>query len=131
MSGQNDARSISELFGDAVTQLNKLVHNELHLARVEISQKLSQASMGVAFIAAAAVMMIPALVVLLFALALWIIHLGASPLAAHLIAAAVGACLSAVFALVGTNCLRSEKLTPKVTMQQLERDLAAAKEFAK
>ncbi len=131
MSGQNDARSISELFGDAVTQLNKLVHNELHLARVEISQKVSQASMGIAFIAAAAVMMIPVLVVLLFALALWIIQLGMSPLAAHLIAAAVGALLSAVLALVGMNSLRPEKLTPKVTIQQMERDLAAAKEFAK
>lgn len=131
MAGPNETRSISELFGDAVSQLNKLVQNEILLARTEISQKLSQAGKGTAFLAAAAVMVMPVLVVLLLALAIWLTQLGLSPLAAHLIAAAVGGVLSGILALVGLNHLKSEKLTPKVTLQQLERDVDAAKEFVK
>ena len=33
----NDSRSVSELFGDALSQFSKLVRNELQLARAEIS----------------------------------------------------------------------------------------------
>lgn len=131
MSLQNDARSISELFGDAFSQLGELVQNELRLARAEMSQKISQAGMGAAFLGAAAVMIIPALVLLLIAAALWLVQLGLSPVAAHLAAAATGTLVSIVLAMMGMNRLKPEKLAPKITMQQMGRDVAAAKEMAK
>ena len=131
MSLQNDARSISELFGDAFSQLGELVQNELRLARAEMSQKISQAGMGAAFLGAAAVMIIPALVLLLIAAALWLVQLGLSPVAAHLAAAATGTLVSIVLAMMGMNRLKPEKLAPKITMQQMGRDVASAKEMAK
>ena len=75
--------------------------------------------------------MIPALVVLLIALALWLNQMGISPVISHLIAAAVGGLVSIVLGLVGINHLNPEKLTPTVTLHQVERDIAAAKELAK
>ena len=36
-----DERSIAQLFGDSISELTKLVQNEIDLARAEIVQKLS------------------------------------------------------------------------------------------
>jgi hypothetical protein len=131
MSLSNDVRSIPALFGDAIEQLGKLVHNEVQLARAEISEKVTQAGMGVAYVAAAGVLMIPALVVLLLTLALWLNDMGLSLVISHLIAAAIGAVVSVILGVVGLNRFKPEKLTPTVTIQQVERDVAAAKELAK
>jgi len=131
MSLSNDVRTIPALFGDAIEQLGNLVHNEVRLARAEISEKVAQAGMGVAYVAAAGVLMIPVVVVVLIALALWLNQMGMSPVISHLIAAAVGAAVSLILGLVGINHLKPEKLTPTVTMRQVGRDVAAAKELAK
>ncbi len=124
-------RSIPGLFGDAIEQLGKLVQNEVQLARAEITQKVAQAGIGVAYVAAAGVLMIPVLVVLLIALALWLTQMGMSPVVAHLIAAAVGAGISLMLGVVGLNRLKPEKLKPTVTIQQVERDVAAAKDLVR
>ena len=126
-----DLHTIPALFGDAIEQLGKLVSNEIQLARAEISGKVAQAGMGVAYVAAAGVLMIPVLVVLLITLALWLNQMGLSPVVSHLIAAAAGAGVSVVLGLVGMNRLKSENLTPTITIQQVERDVAAAKEIAR
>src|SRR5687767_14141248 len=61
----NDARSIAGLLGNAVDQLGKLVQNELQLAKAEMAQKLAPAGMGVAYLAGAAIFIVPVLVMLL------------------------------------------------------------------
>jgi hypothetical protein len=61
-------RSIPELFSDAMAQLAKLVGNEFALARAEMAEKTGQAGRAAAMIGAGAVVMIPALVLLLFVL---------------------------------------------------------------
>jgi len=131
MANPNDTRSIGELLSDAVSQLSRLVHNEIQLARAEVSEKVSLATMGIAFIAGAGVIMIAVLTVLLISLALWLVGLGFSPVAAHFTAALIGAVIAAVFIAIGLNRLKPEKLKPKVTIQQLERDVNTAKELAK
>lgn len=131
MSMSDDIRSISSLFGDAVEQLGKLVRNEAQLARAEISEKVALAGMGVVYVAAAGILLIPVLVVLLIALALWFTQMGMSPVTSYLLAAVIGAAVSLVLGLIGLSRLRPKKLTPTVTIQQVERDVAAAKELAK
>jgi hypothetical protein len=126
-----DASSIPAMVGDAIEQLDKLVRNEVQLARAEISEKVGQAGIGVAYVAAAGVLMIPALVVLLMALALWLNDMGMSLVVSHLIAGAIGAGLSVVVALIGLNRLKPKSLTPTVTIYQIEQDAAAAREFVK
>ncbi len=131
MSLSSDIRSIPELFGNAVEQLGKLVQNEVQLARAEIFQKMTQAGMGAAYIAAAAILIIPVLVLLLITLALWLNQTGFTPVVSHLIAAAAGGLVSVVLAIVGMSYLKPENLAPNVTIQQVKRDVAAAKELAK
>src|ERR1700730_7664000 len=130
MSLSNDVRSIPALFEDAIEHLGKLVHNEVQLARVEMSEKLAQAGMGVAYVAPPVVLIIPVLVVLLIPLALWLNDMGLSLVISHLIAAASGAVVSVILDVVGLNRFKAEKLTPTVTIQQVEHDVAAAKELA-
>lgn len=131
MSLSADLNAIPKLFGDAVEQLGKLVQNEVQLARAELSQKISQAGIGAAYVISAAILCIPVLVVLLIALALWLAQLGLSPVVAHLAAAAGGAAISVVLALVGMSYFKPENLKPKVTMQQVQRDITTAKELAR
>jgi hypothetical protein len=127
----DDLYTIPKLLGDAVEQLGKLVQNEARLARAELTQKFTQAGIGAAYILGAALLCIPVLVVVLIALALWLTQLGLSPVVAHLAAAASGAGISIVLALIGISRLKPENLKPKVTMQQVKRDVATAKEIAR
>jgi len=124
--------AIPVLVGDAVEQLGKLVQNEAQLARAEISQKLTQAGLGAAYLAGAAILAIPVLVVLMIALALWLSSAFAiTPAAAHLIVAAAGSVLALVLGLAGASYLKPENLKPKVTLRQVERDMQTAKELAR
>src|SRR4051795_12553435 len=83
-------RSIPDLLGDAVHQLAKLIGNEFALARAELTDKAAQAGKAAAMIGAGAVLMIPALVLLLFAIAAALMHAGMSDPVAYLVTA-VGA----------------------------------------
>jgi uncharacterized membrane protein YgcG len=131
MSISNHGRGLSALFGDAIEQLGKLVHNEVQLARAEINDKVAQAGTGVAYIAAAGVVLIPALAVLLIAFALWLSDMGMSPVTAHLTAGALGAVISVILGVIGLNRLKPEKLAPTMTIQQIGRDITAVRELAK
>jgi hypothetical protein len=132
MALSDDLHCIPRLVGDAVEQLGKLVQNEAQLARAELSEKLTLASMGAAYLACAGILAVPVLVLLLIALALWLTAaFGMSPATAHVLAAAAGAIVSLVLALVGLSYLKPENLKPKVTIRQVERDMEAAKEMAR
>jgi hypothetical protein len=122
-------RSIPELFGDALNQFAKLVSNEFELARAEMSDKLGQVGRAAIMIGAGAVILIPGLVVLLFAAAAALVEHGFAQSIAYLI---VGACTTAIAAALiafGANRLSPEALRPSVTIDQMQRDKAAAKEM--
>jgi hypothetical protein len=131
MTLSNDVREIPRLFGDAVEQLGKLVRNEAQLAQAELTQKVTQAGIGAAYIAGSAMLAVPVLVLALIALALWLGQMGINPAVAHLIAAAVGLAVSVTLALVGKSYFTPANLTPKVTLRQVEKDVAAVKEMAR
>jgi uncharacterized protein YacL len=123
-----DAPPISELFADALKQLAKLMGNELQLARAEIAVKASEAISSMGLVVGAGIALIPALVLLLIALAAWIEELGTRSSIAHLIAGAVGLVIGGILAGIGLNRLKASPLVPKRTFNQLQRDVAAAKE---
>jgi len=130
MSLQN-SRSIPELLSDAVGQLAKLVGNEFELARAEISEKANQAGRAAAMIGAGAVIMIPALVLLLFAIAAALIRGGLSEPVAYLLTGIGAAVISAALIAIGLNRLSGDALKPSVTLDQVQRDKVAAKEMVR
>ena len=130
MTSQTD-RSLPELFGDAMAQLAKLVGNEFALARAELSEKASQAGRAAALIGAGAVLMIPAIVVLLFAAAAALIRSGFSDPVAYLCAGAGAAIVAGALIATGLGRLSGDALKPLITLEQVERDKVAAKEMVR
>jgi hypothetical protein len=124
-------RSIPDLLGDAVNQLAKLIGNEFALARAELADKAAQVARASALIGAGAVLMIPALVVLLFAIAAALMHAGISDPLAYLLTAIGAMAISGILIWVGISRMSGHALTPKVTIEQLERDKLAAKEMVR
>src|SRR5450631_3444480 len=78
------SRSIPELLSDAVEQLGKLIGKEFELARAELAEKARQASRGAVMIGAGAVILMPALVMLLLAVSAALIRSGFSEPIAYL-----------------------------------------------
>jgi hypothetical protein len=124
-------RSLPELFSDAVGQLAKLIGNEFELARAELSEKASQAGRAAAMIGAGAVILMPALVLLLLAISAALIRGGLSEPVAYLLTGASAALISAVLIAVGMSRLSGDALKPSVTLDQVQRDKVAAKEMVR
>jgi len=122
-------RSIPELFGDAFNQFAKLISNEFDLARAEMADKVGQVGRAVAMMGAGAVILIPGLVLLLFALAAVLIENGFSASVAYLITGGGTVVIAGALIAIGLNRLSPEALTPTMTIEQLQRDKVAAKEM--
>jgi hypothetical protein len=126
-----DKRSIPELLSDAMSQLAKLIGNEFELARTELSEKAGQVGRGIAMIGAGAVVLIPALVLVLFAISAALIRGGLSEPLAYLLTGAGAALVSAALIGVGLSRLSGDALKPSMTLDQVERDKIAAKEMVR
>jgi Putative Actinobacterial Holin-X, holin superfamily III len=122
-------RTIPELFSDAVGQLAKLVGNEFELARAELSEKASQAGRSAAMIGAGAIVLMPALVLLLFAVSAALIRGGFSEPVAYLLTGGGAALVSIALIATGLSRLSGDALKPSVTLDQVQRDKVAAKEM--
>jgi hypothetical protein len=124
-------RSIPDLVSDAFGQLAKLVGNEFDLARAELSDKAAQVGRAAALIGAGAVILTPALVLLLFAAAAALIRSGFSEPVAYLITGVCAALVSAALIVTGLSRLSGDALTPAVTLDQVQRDKVAVKEMVR
>ncbi|WP_050382912.1 phage holin family protein [Bradyrhizobium pachyrhizi] len=131
MSTQSDLRTISTLLGDALSQFAKLFQNEVDLAKAELGENLQQVGWAVGFFAAGAVLVVPALVMALFALSAALIASGWSQSISYLVSAVVAAVLAGVLFAVGMNRLNARKLAPRETMRQLEKDKDTVKEMVR
>ena len=128
MSTPYDQRTVAELVSDVVSQFTKLIRNEMAIARAELTTKATEAALGAGFLIGGALLLIPAMVLLLMALAAWLVELGLSSSAADLIAGVVGILISGALAYVGKTKLSLDHLKPKRTMSAIERDIAAVKD---
>lgn len=131
MNTPSDLRTISTLLGDALTQFAKLFQNEVDLARAELGEKVQQVGSAVGFFAAGAVLVIPALVMALFALSAALIAAGWSQPISYLISAVIAAVLAGVLFALGMNRLDARHLAPRETIRQLEKDKDTVKEMVR
>jgi hypothetical protein len=132
MSLADRSRSLSKLLGDAVEQLGALFQVELQLAQAELSENVANAGRGAAYLAAAALFAMPVVTLLLIALALWMREaMAISSALSFLIAALIGAVFGLICGLIALNYLRAKNLRPNITLEQIRRDIAAAKDIGK
>jgi len=121
-SSKNDLRTISMLVGDALSQFAKLFQNEMDLAKAELGEKAQKVGGALGFIAGGAVLIIPGLVMALFALSAALITDGWSQPVSYLLSAILALVIAAVLFAIGISRLSARNLAPLETMQQLEKD---------
>jgi hypothetical protein len=124
-------RSIPTLVSDVFGQLVKLISNEFDLAKAELSDKVSQAGRASAMIGVGALLMLPALVMLLFAVAAGLMHAGLSDPVAYLLTGFGTAAIAGSLIAVGAKKLSGDAMKPKIMIEQLQRDKAAAQEMVR
>ena len=123
-----ETKPVSELISDALQQFSRLVRNEVALAKAEMTDKAKQVARGGAMLGIAAFVALPALFILMMALAAFIHELGLSNSLSYLITAVVGFVIAGILGMLGMNRLKAEELVPNRTINQLHRDAATMKE---
>ena len=131
MTDKSDIRTITTLLGDALSQFSKLFQNEIDLAKAELGEKAQQVGVAAGFLIGAAVLVIPALVMALFALSAALVAGGWSEPVAYLLSAGLAVILAAILAAIGLQRLKPENLRPSETIDQLEQDKITVKGFVR
>lgn len=119
-----DARSLGDLFSDLTREISTLIRNELALARVEMSAKISRAARHAGVLAIGAVVALAGVFTLAASLVLVLVRAGMPAWAAALL---VGLGLAAIGAALATRslaALRAEDLAPTETIQTLKETTA-------
>ena len=129
MAGSNTPRSVPEIISDLFGQLSTLVRKETLLARTEVSENVATVGRGLGLIVGGAVLLIPAIVILLQAgVAALISTYGWAPYWAALLVGGVVLILGLILLSVGMGRLRVANLLPNRTVRQLQRDASVAKQ---
>ena len=121
-TSKSDLQTVATLTSAAISQFAKLFQNEMDLAKAEVGEKFSKIGGAIAYIGAGAILVIPALVMALFALAAAMIAGGWSEPVSYLIAAVVAAAIAGILFIVGLKRLDTSNLAPRETVRQLEKD---------
>jgi hypothetical protein len=124
------ARSVPAILSDLITQLTDLVRNEGRLARVEMSEKAGQITSGLTTAIIGAVLLIPALVILLEAAVAAVERGGIQDPWASLIIGGAALLLGFILLMIGMSRLKPEKLMPNRTIRQIQENAAIIKSKA-
>lgn len=122
-----DERSLASLFKELTGEMSVLVRKEVELAKVETTEKVTQAGAGLASLAVGGAVAFAGFLVLLAALVLGLGQVVALWLAALIVGVVV---LGIGFMLLqkGRDNLKAQNLTPRRTVESLRRDKQFAKE---
>lgn len=123
-----NARSIPDLLMHLVRQITELIRSEGQLARAEISEKLEKLIGAAIMIGAGAVLLLPALVILLQAAVAALIDAGWNAGLAALVVGAVVLAVGGLLGAMGLQRLRAVNLVPQKTIKQVQEDVAVATE---
>jgi len=126
-NSKNDLRILSTLVGDGLSQFAKLFQNEVDLAKAELGEKVQKVGSALIFILGGAVLVIPGLVMALFALSAALIAAGWSQSVSYLLSAVLAFVVAGVLFATGMSRLDARNLAPRELMRQLEKDKDAVK----
>jgi hypothetical protein len=126
-----NGRPLAGLFSDLWRETTTLVHDEVELAKADISEKVAQAGRGVGAVAAGGAVLFAGFIVLLFAAVgalQMVLPPEQAPWLAPLIVGAVVTIAGAVALSSGKKKLKAEQLKPTRTIESLRTDARVAKE---
>jgi len=128
MAMANHTRSLPEVFTDLLGQITMLLRKEGQLARAEISENIGRAAAGLMLIVGGAVLLIPALVILMQAAVTALMSYGWAAHWSSLIVGGSVLVLGLILLLVGMNRVKAGSMMPNKTIHQLQQDASVAKE---
>lgn len=128
MSARESTRPLTSLFTDTISELTTLFQTEIRLVRAEMNEKISRVANSGALIAAGAIVMLPAVFILMLAIVRWLAVAGLPEQWGLSLVGLVVAGLGAVLLMRGINNLKGSALVPQRTIGQVRADLAVAKE---
>ena len=128
MSEPAQIKETPALMVKLLRQLSSLLHNEIALARADISQRLSRAGVGLGFLAGAFLLALVALQVLAGAAVAGLVHGGMAIWAAALSVGVIVLLIAGIFAAIGKARMSADALKPQRSLDNLERDAEAVKE---
>lgn len=121
-------RTVVDLFGDVVQQTSTLFRKEVQLAKVEISEKISQVGSAIGRVGIGAVFMVAALVILLQAIVEWLAYVDIPHRWGALAVGLVVAIIGYILLRNGMNAVSASSLTPHRTTEQMQRNVTAVRE---
>lgn len=113
-------RSLGELFSDLSEQVGDLVRQELRLAKLELSKKVTDASRSVVLIVAGGAFALAAVVMFASTVALLLIAAGVMPWMAALLTTFAMACTAYLLAQAGLSALKNKSIAPVETIHSLK-----------
>jgi hypothetical protein len=125
---RKDERSLGELFGDLARDMGVLVRQEVGLATMELTQKVSHAARDVAMIAVGGLVVYAGLLAILAALIIALAAAGLSWWQSALLVGVVVAAVGGWLVQRGVAALRHADLTPRETLETLKEDTQWAKD---
>jgi membrane protein implicated in regulation of membrane protease activity len=120
-------QSVPSIVTDLLGQFAVLLRKEGELARTEMSEKMTQMAVALGLLVAGAVLVMPALVVLLFAAVAALDQGGMNSATAALIVGGAVLLLGLILVMVGVSRLKARRLVPRKTIHQLQEDVSVAK----
>ena len=128
MATHESTRPLATLFTDVVSELTHLFQTEFRLMRAEMNEKVSRVANSGALIAAGAIVMLPAVFILLLAIVRWLAVAGLPEHWGLTIVGVAIAVVGAALLMKGINNLKGPALVPNRTIEQVRADVSLAKE---
>ena len=127
MSGQQDNRSLGELFSALAADTGTLVRQEVELAKTEMTQKATRVGKDIGFLLAGGAVAYAGFLAILAAIAIGLGQLGLPWWVATLLVGLVVAGIGGFLVMRGISALRQETPLPKQTIDTLKEDAEWAK----
>ena len=131
MAARDSARPLASLFTDLISEVTQLFQAEIRLVRAEMNEKVSRVANSGALIGAGAVVMLPAVFILLLAIVRWLEVAGLPDQWGLLIVGVVVAALGTLLLMKGINNLKGSALVPQRTIEQVQADFSVAREHVR
>ena len=122
MALTNDNRTLGEMFAELSREIRTLVHQEIQLARTELTEKVSRLGKGVGFVIGGGLLAYGGLLAVVAAIVLALTAMGLPAWAAALAGGILVAGVGYLLIRSGLAALRPDQLTPQQTIDTLKED---------